>query len=126
MSEQILRPLFESYTGQKLSEIQELPASGSNRRYFRLKGGDITLIGAVGANLQENHSFIYLARHFKEKRLRVPTVLAVNEDLVMQPETVNADPYGKGWLIRIRPDDPDAVSSLLDLDGYESLLPAED
>ena len=53
-------------------------------------------------------------------------VLAVNEDLVMQPEIINTDPYGKGWLLRIRPDDPDALSSLLDLDGYESLLPAED
>ena len=80
MSEQILRPLFESYTGQKLSEILELPASGSNRRYFRLTGDGISLIGAVGTNLQENHSFIYLANHFKEKGLRVPAVLAVSED----------------------------------------------
>ena len=80
MSEQILRPLFESYTGKKLTEIQELPASGSNRRYFRLKSDDLSLIGAVGTNLQENHSFIYLAKHFKEKGLRVPTVLAVSED----------------------------------------------
>jgi glycine cleavage system H protein len=53
-------------------------------------------------------------------------VLAVNEDLVMQPEVINADPYGKGWLLRIRPDDADDLSSLLDLDAYESLLPAED
>ena len=80
MSEQILRPLFESYTGQQLQEITELPASGSNRRYFRLKGGEFSLIGAIGTNLQENHSFIYLARHFKDNRLRVPTVLAVTED----------------------------------------------
>ena len=80
MSEQILRPLFESYTGKKLTEILELPASGSNRRYFRLKSGQLSLIGAVGTNLQENHSFIYLANHFKEKGLKVPTVLAVSED----------------------------------------------
>ena len=80
MSEQILRPLFESYTGKKLTEILELPASGSNRRYFRLRSGSLSLIGAVGTNLQENHSFIYLANHFKEKGLRVPTVLAVSED----------------------------------------------
>ena len=80
MSESILKPLFESYTGQKLAEITELPASGSNRRYFRLKGGNISLIGAIGTNLQENHSFIYLAKHFREKGLRVPAVLAVSED----------------------------------------------
>ncbi len=80
MAESILKPLFESYTGTALTEITELPASGSNRRYFRLKGGNITLIGAIGTNLQENHSFIYLARHFREKGLRVPAVLAVSED----------------------------------------------
>ncbi len=80
MAESILKPLFESYTGTALTEITELPASGSNRRYFRLKGGNITLIGAIGTNLQENHSFIYLAKHFREKGLRVPAVLAVSED----------------------------------------------
>jgi len=80
MAAETLRPLFESYTGQKLAEIVELPASGSNRRYFRLKGGNVSLIGAIGTNLQENHSFIYLAKHFREKGLRVPAVLAVSED----------------------------------------------
>ena len=80
MAESILKPLFESYTGTALTEITELPASGSNLRYFRLKGGNISLIGAIGTNLQENHSFIYLARHFREKGLRVPAVLAVSED----------------------------------------------
>ena len=80
MAAETLRPLFESYTGQKLSEIVELPASGSNRRYFRLKGGNISLIGAIGTNKQENHSFIYLAKHFREKGLHVPAVLAVSED----------------------------------------------
>jgi len=80
MSAEILRPLFESYTGQQLTQITELPASGSNRRYFRLQGGNISLIGAIGTNLQENHSFIYLAKHFREKGLRVPAVLAVSED----------------------------------------------
>ncbi len=80
MAAETLRPLFESYTGQKLAEITELPASGSNRRYFRLKGGNVSLIGAIGTNHEENHSFIYLARHFREKGLRVPAVLAVSED----------------------------------------------
>ena len=80
MAAEILRPLFESYTGQQLTQVTELPASGSNRRYFRLQGGNISLIGAIGTNLQENHSFIYLAKHFREKGLRVPAVLAVSED----------------------------------------------
>ena len=80
MPENLLRPLFESYTGQNLSEILELPSSGSNRRYFRLKGGNLSLIGVLGTNLDENNAFIYLSRHFREKGLPVPGVLAVSED----------------------------------------------
>ena len=78
--EEILRPLFESYTGQKLTDTTEFPSSGSHRRYFRLKGGNLSLIGVIGTCLEENQSFIYLAQHFKEKGIHVPTVLSVSED----------------------------------------------
>ena len=80
MPEEILRPLFESYTGQKLAECTELAASGSNRRYFRLKGGNLSLIGVIGTCREENESFIYLAKHFREKGLHVPAVFAQSED----------------------------------------------
>jgi hypothetical protein len=43
MAEDILKELFESYTGQKLAERIELSTSGSNRQYFRLKGGNISV-----------------------------------------------------------------------------------
>jgi glycine cleavage system H protein len=49
-------------------------------------------------------------------------VLAVNEKVVDGPETVNEDPYGNGWLIRIRLGDPDEVAALLDADAYLQLL----
>ena len=80
MPENVLKPLFESYTGQNLAEILELPTSGSNRRYFRLKGGNLSLIGVIGNNLEENRAFIYLSRHFREKGIRVPAVLSVSDD----------------------------------------------
>ena len=80
MAEDILKKLFESYTGQKLAEKSELSTSGSNRRYFRLKGGNISVVGVLGTNFEENRAFIALSKHFKEKRLHVPTVLAVAED----------------------------------------------
>ena len=75
-----LKPLFESYTGQQLAQVQELPSSGSHRRYFRLSGGNVTLIGVIGTSLEENRAFITISRHFREKGLHVPTVLAVSED----------------------------------------------
>jgi|SRR5581483_5654677 len=49
-------------------------------------------------------------------------VLEVNQSVVDAPETVNDDPYGAGWLIRIRLEDPSEVDSLLDVDGYKQVL----
>jgi glycine cleavage system H protein len=49
-------------------------------------------------------------------------VLEVNEAVVNTPENVNDDPYGEGWLVRIRMSDPSEVDALLDADAYKSLL----
>jgi glycine cleavage system H protein len=49
-------------------------------------------------------------------------VLEVNGAVVDAPETVNEDPYGNGWLIRIRLSDPSEVESLLDAGAYKQLL----
>ena len=49
-------------------------------------------------------------------------VVAVNETVVSAPETVNEDPYGEGWLIRIRLADPTEVDALLDVDAYRAVL----
>jgi glycine cleavage system H protein len=49
-------------------------------------------------------------------------VLAVNERVVDAPETVNADPYGKGWLVRIRLADASEAEALLDVGAYRRLL----
>jgi glycine cleavage system H protein len=49
-------------------------------------------------------------------------VLAVNAKVVDAPETVNDDPYGEGWLVRIRLSDPAEIESLLDANAYHALL----
>ena len=49
-------------------------------------------------------------------------VLEVNEAFADAPETVNEDPYGAGWLIRIRVGDPSEVDSLLDVSAYKKVL----
>ena len=49
-------------------------------------------------------------------------VLEVNRAVVDAPETVNRDPYGDGWLIRIRLNDPSEVDALLDAAAYRELL----
>jgi glycine cleavage system H protein len=49
-------------------------------------------------------------------------VLEVNQKVVDAPETVNEDPYGDGWLIRIRLSDPSQKDQLLDLAAYKKVL----
>jgi glycine cleavage system H protein len=49
-------------------------------------------------------------------------VLEVNAKVVDAPETVNADPYGEGWLIRIRLSDPAQADGLLDAAAYRELV----
>ena len=47
-------------------------------------------------------------------------VLAVNQKAVDEPEVVNEDPYGDGWLVRIRMSDPDEVDLLQDVNAYKA------
>lgn len=49
-------------------------------------------------------------------------VLEFNEALNDQPELVNNDPYGEGWMIKITVNDPAELDNLLDAAGYEAIL----
>jgi glycine cleavage system H protein len=49
-------------------------------------------------------------------------VLEVNKKVVDEPETVNADPYGDGWLVRIRLSDASEADSLLDAEAYKQVV----
>jgi glycine cleavage system H protein len=49
-------------------------------------------------------------------------VVEVNQRVVEEPEVVNEDPYGEGWLVRIRMSDTAELESLLDADAYRKTL----
>ena len=49
-------------------------------------------------------------------------VIEVNEQLASKPEVINEDPYGDGWLVKIRVADASQVAGLLDRDAYVGLL----
>jgi glycine cleavage system H protein len=49
-------------------------------------------------------------------------VVEVNKKVVDEPETVNADPYGEGWLVRIRLADPSEVDALLAVEAYKQVV----
>ena len=52
-------------------------------------------------------------------------IVAVNEALKDSPERVNDDPYGDGWLVRVKLSDPSEADGLLDVEAYKERLQAE-
>ena len=79
---QQLISLFTKHTGKKNPIIEALPSSGSNRRYYRLTSGNVSLIGVHGQSKEENYAFVELSEHFRSKKLNVPKVLKVSNDLM--------------------------------------------
>lgn len=49
-------------------------------------------------------------------------IVAVNESLADNPEKINEDPYGEGWLVRVRLSDPSEAEGLMDAAAYRELL----
>jgi glycine cleavage system H protein len=49
-------------------------------------------------------------------------IVAVNEILREKPETINEDPYGEGWLVKVKLSDPAQAESLMDASSYEAQL----
>ena len=76
-----LKELYRKWSGAEPALMEKLAGAGSNRQYFRMtddKGQSV--IGCIGTSREENHAFIYLARHFTKRQLPVPEVLAVSDD----------------------------------------------
>lgn len=101
----ILNELYKNFTGNDATEIAEMPSSGSNRRYFRLKG-EHTLIGVVGTSVEENNAFIYMSAHFAQKGLPVPKVLICSDDHIAYlqedlGDTILYNAIEKGRLTRV-------------------------
>ena len=53
-------------------------------------------------------------------------IVDANGRLTAEPELVNSDPYGDGWIMRIRPEDPDSLEELMDADDYEHMISEEE
>ena len=73
--------LYKQWCGKEPQSVMPLSAGGSNRQYYRMtseKGQSV--VGCVGTSRDENHAFVYLARHFAKRKLPVPHILAVSDD----------------------------------------------
>lgn len=67
-------------TGMLVSDLVPIAESGSSRKYYRIVTETGSVIGTYSDNTEENEAFITFSRHFFEKRLNVPEVLAISGD----------------------------------------------
>jgi glycine cleavage system H protein len=114
----------------------------SDHEWVRLEGGQVRVgitdyaqdalgdvvfvqLPAPGAAVQAGESFAEVESTKSVSDVYAPvvgTVVEVNAELADSPQKLNEDPYGEGWLCLIQPEDPNALSSLLDAEGYRKLI----
>ena len=87
--------------------------------------GDVTFVELpdIGARFEDKAVFGVVESVKAASDLYMPVtgeVIEVNDSLNDSPENVNSDPYGNGWMIKIRPDQADSIGSLLDADAYST------
>lgn len=83
----------------------------------------------VGATLRAGEAFGVIESVKAASDVYMPvggTIVAVNDALEGAPEAINKDPYGAGWLIRVKPDNPAEFDALMDATAYGQQLAAEE
>jgi glycine cleavage system H protein len=79
----------------------------------------------VGDSLAQGEEFGSVESVKAASELYMPMsgeIIAINEQLDEEPELVNSAPFGDGWMLRIRLDDPKEADKLLDADDYRALV----
>ena len=95
--------------------------------YAQEQLGDIVFVDVptVGETLSKGETFgtIEVVKTISDLFSPVSAeILELNEDLEENPELVNSDPYGKGWIIKIRLTDLGEVADLLDAEAYKKVI----
>lgn len=95
--------------------------------YAQAQLGDIVFVDipSVGDTLQPDEVFgtIEVVKTISDLFLPIAgEVLEQNQALEEKPELVNSDPYGKGWLIKMKPADATAMDKLLDSEAYKAMV----
>ena len=105
--------------------------------------GDIATIGITDFAQHELGDIVYVDIDSKDKKLDAETVFGtveavktvsdlflpvsgtiteLNPVLESEPEKVNSDPYGEGWMVKVKVDNPDDVNKLMDVASYQKLV----
>ena len=95
--------------------------------YAQHELGDIVFIEVetVGESLEKHESFGTIEAVKTVSDIFMPVsgeILEFNEALTTQPETINKDPYDKGWIVKIRMTRPEEVAELMDAAAYGAMI----
>ena len=98
--------------------------------YAQKELGDVVFVELpqVGAELEQGDEMGSIESVKAVSELFAPVsgqVVEVNEALADKPELVNTDPYGDGWMIKVRLNAPDEVDELMDAEEYEEYIEKE-
>ena len=95
--------------------------------FAQLQLGDIVYVElpTVGDQIAEGAAFGVIESVKAVSDLNAPVageVVAINEELFDQPEIINEDCYGAGWILKIKPSNANEIDSLLDANSYRKLV----
>ena len=95
--------------------------------YAQSELGEIVFVDVdcIGEVIGQNEVFGSVEAVKTVSDLNMPVtgeVLEFNDELNDQPELVNNDPYGQGWMIKIKVENQDEIENLLDAEGYQSII----
>lgn len=98
--------------------------------YAQQSLGDIVFVELpqVGDEFRAGESFGVVESVKSASDVYMPVsgrVVAVNEELLEEPQKINQDPYGKGWMIEVELADPSEIARLLGAEAYQKLLEEE-
>ena len=124
-----------------MSEIPEGLIYTKEHEWIKVEGNDITVgitdyaqnaltdvvwveLPELGVSVKSMDSFANVESVKSVSEIYAPVsgeVTEINEDLEDAPETINTDPYGEGWICKMRMDNPEELDVLLDAAAYKSM-----
>ena len=98
--------------------------------YAQHELGDVVFaeLPKIGAAMKAGESFGTVESVKAVSEIYTPVsgeIIEINSKLVDAPETINKDPHGSAWLVKIRLSDPKELSGLMDAAAYEAYIAAE-
>lgn len=111
---ELLQLLFKDTFNEKCEEINELPISGSARKYYRLRNKKRSVIGTYNKNEKENRAFIHYSKIFKKNNINVPEIYAddLKKDIYIQEDLGDETLYDRVKSVASGKEFPDELIKL--------------